>query len=216
MRPYVAIVDYGSGNLRSAEKALARAASDRRLDLEIRVTANAAEIRAAERLVLPGVGAFRAAMAALASLPGVLTALEHAVLVEKRPFLGVCVGMQMLAEHGLEFGRTAGLGWIPGVVQKLDGAARHLPVPQIGWNEVALSTGYPPLPALSGPPRDYYFVHSFHFETENGAHLLAVCDYGGPVAAVVGRDNILGVQFHPEKSQSAGLNLLGDFLQWRP
>lgn len=214
MTQSVAIVDYGSGNLRSASKALARAAAEAELDVAVVVTAKADDVARADRVVLPGVGAFGAAMAALEGMDGMIEALEHAVLISKRPFLGICVGMQLLAESGFEFGQTDGLGWIAGTVRKIDGEKLGLRVPQIGWNTV-VATSVPPLPALSRT-RDYYFVHSYHFEVEHAQHVLATADYGSPLAGVVGRDNILGVQFHPEKSQGAGIELLADFLRWRP
>ncbi len=216
MTETLAIIDYGSGNLRSAAKAFERVICDADADCRVIVTDDARAVADADRIVLPGVGAFGAAMAALAAMDGMTFALEHAVFVKKRPFLGICVGLQVLAEIGQEFGATPGLGWIAGAVRKLapQGA---LPVPHMGWTEVEiLDPDHPALASLRAAPRDLYFVHSFHFEVENSAHLLGACDYGGPVAAIVGRDNILGVQFHPEKSQAAGLAFLRDFLAWRP
>lgn len=212
----LAIIDYGSGNLRSAAKAFERVVADGALACRVMVTSDARDVADADRLVLPGVGAFGAAMTALGAMDGMVLALEHAVLVKKRPFLGICVGLQVLAETGLEFGETPGLGWIAGKVRKLEPKG-GLPVPQMGWNAVdVLDPDHPALTSLRTAPRDLYFVHSYHFEVENSAHLLGVCDYGGAVGAIVGRDNILGVQFHPEKSQAAGLAFLADFLAWRP
>lgn len=216
MGQLAAVIDYGSGNLRSVEKALARAARERALACDVVVTAEPAVAASADRIVLPGVGAFAACAGALAAMPGMIAALEHAVLVEKRPFLGVCVGMQLLAEKGLEFGETAGLGWIPGVVRRLEPPDHALRVPHTGWNTVRARAAHPVLKALDHRPQDFYFVHSYHFVAENDAHVLGVCDYGGRLVAAVGRDNMIGVQFHPEKSQAAGLALLGDFLDWRP
>jgi len=216
MSEVAAIIDYGSGNLRSVEKALQRAGAERGLDVSAVVTDSASVVAVADRIVLPGVGAFAACAEALASVPGMIAALEHAVLVEKRPFLGICVGMQLLAEKGLEFGETPGLGWIPGCVRKLEPEDASLRVPHTGWNTVRARAPHPVLSVLDHHPQDFYFVHSFHFVAENDAHVLGVADYGGRVASVVGRDNMIGVQFHPEKSQAAGLALLGDFLAWRP
>ena len=216
MSELAAIVDYGSGNLRSAQKALARAAAERGLAVDVVVTAEPTVVSEADRIILPGVGAFAACAAALAAVPGMIPALEHAVLVEKRPFLGICVGMQLLAEKGLEFGETPGLGWIPGAVRRLTPSDPSLPVPHTGWNAVHSRAPHPVLATLDHRPTDFYFVHSFHFAAENDAHVVAFADYGGRVAAAVARDNLFGVQFHPEKSQAAGLALLGDFLAWRP
>lgn len=216
MAQLAAVIDYGSGNLRSMEKALERAARERALACSVVVTAEPAVIAEADRIVLPGVGAFAACAGALAAIPGMIAALEHAVLAAGRPFLGVCVGMQLLAEKGLEFGETAGLGWIPGVVRRLAPQDAALRVPHTGWNTVQTRAPHPVLRSLDHRPQDFYFVHSYHFVAENDAHVLGVCDYDGRLVATVGRDNIIGVQFHPEKSQAAGLALLGDFLGWRP
>ncbi|GAB4528490.1 MAG: imidazole glycerol phosphate synthase subunit HisH [Amphiplicatus sp.] len=216
MTETVAVVDYGSGNLRSVEKSLQRAARESGRDARIVVTGDPEAVAGAGRIVLPGVGAFAACMNGLAAIEGMIPALEHAVLVEKRPFLGVCVGMQLLAEKGLEFGENAGLGWIPGVVRRLAPADPACRVPHVGWNTVRARVPHPVLKSLDHRPQDFYFVHSYHFACENDAHVLGVTDYGGRIAAIVGRDNLLGVQFHPEKSQAAGLALLADFLAWRP
>lgn len=212
----LAIIDYGSGNLRSAAKAFERVISEYGLDMRVDVTSDVRVVADADRLVLPGVGAFRAAMTALADIDGMIMALEHAVLVRRRPFLGICVGLQILAETGHEFGEAQGLGWIAGAVRKME-SGRGLRVPQMGWNTVRVQDpDHLALASLRGAPKDLYFVHSFHFAVENRSHLLGVCDYGGEIAAIVGRDNILGVQFHPEKSQRAGLDFIADFLAWRP
>ena len=214
----VVIVDYGSGNLRSVEKAFERVARGAGIAAAVDVTADAEAIAAADRVVLPGVGAFAACMEGLAGLDGALAALEHAVLVSARPFLGICVGMQLLARKGLEFGQTRGLGWIDGVVRPLapvasDGVA--LPVPHTGWNVVRFDAPWAPnLEQFDN--KDFYFVHSFHFDVENAANIIGLTAYGGDVVAAVHRDNILGVQFHPEKSQAAGLAFLEGFLKWRP
>ena len=216
MAEVVAVIDCGSGNLRSVEKAAARAASERGLALRIEVTDDPDFVSKADRIILPGVGAFAACMEGLSAIDGMVHALEHAALVEMRPLLGVCVGMQLMAERGFEFGETTGLGWVPGAVRLMepdDPAAR---IPHIGWNSVRIRTPHPALASLDHHPEDFYFVHSYHFAAENDAHVLGVAEHGGRFAAIVGRDNLLGVQFHPEKSQAAGLALLGDFLGWRP
>ncbi|MGE0408169.1 MAG: imidazole glycerol phosphate synthase subunit HisH [Amphiplicatus sp.] len=212
MSDAIAIIDYGSGNLRSVEKA-ARAAGGA---ARVVVTADPQIVSTADRIILPGVGAFAACMTGLAAVDGMIAALEHAVLVAKRPFLGICVGMQLLAEKGREFGETPGLGWIPGVVAPLQPADPRFRVPHTGWNAVRARAPHPVLESLGHHPRDFYFNHSFHFEAENDAHILGVAEHGPRIAAIVGRDNLLGVQFHPEKSQAAGLALLADFLKWRP
>lgn len=212
----LAIIDYGSGNLRSVAKAFERVVNEQNPRCRVVVTNAAREVAASDRIVLPGVGAFRASMEMLSAIDGMILALEHAVLVKKRPFLGICVGLQVMAETGLEFGETPGLSWIAGSVRRLQPDA-GLPVPQMGWNSVCVRDAeHPALESLRRAPRDLYFVHSFHFDVENSAHRLGVCDYGGEIAAIVGRDNLLGVQFHPEKSQHAGLGFLSDFLAWRP
>jgi len=212
------VVDYGSGNLRSAAKALERAARERGLDTPIAVSGEAEAVARAERVVLPGVGAFADCRAGLAALPGMLDALQEAVVARGRPFLGICVGMQLMAERGLEYGETPGLGWIPGQVEALRPADPALKVPHMGWNELAPTAAGAAHPLLAGLPAGThaYFVHSYHLRPADPGHLLAAVDYGGPLAAVIGRDNLAGTQFHPEKSQAAGLRLLGNFLEWRP
>ncbi len=209
----VALIDYGSGNLRSAEKALQAAA--RRSDALARViaTADPEVIAAADRLVLPGVGAFAACMDALDSRPGVVEAMDEAVRRRGAPFLGVCVGMQLLATRGLEFGERAGLGWIGGEVRRMTPDGPGLKVPHMGWNDLE-AKAHPLLePGGSSP---MYFTHSFAFHPEDEAAVIAVTDHGGRFASAVARDNIAGVQFHPEKSQAAGLELISRFLAWRP
>ena len=218
MAERVVVIDYGAGNLRSVAKALEKVANERGRELQVIVTASADTMRAADRLVLPGVGAFGQCAAALRSLPGMEEALRERVIDGGLPFLGVCVGMQLLARRGTEHGVHQGLGWIPGEVVRLDPPDPALKVPHMAWSPVRLT-----LPGLEhcavGGIEDGgqgYFVHSFRFEPADRAHLLGVCDYGGEVAAIVGRDNILGVQFHPEKSQAYGLAFLRAFLDWRP
>ncbi|MFD2235204.1 imidazole glycerol phosphate synthase subunit HisH [Phaeospirillum tilakii] len=216
MTTRVAIVDYGSGNLRSAAKAFERVVGERGLGYEVLVTAHAEQVAAADRIVLPGVGAFADCKAGLAALPGMIEALEQAVLRQGRPFLGICVGMQLMATTGHEHGAHQGLGWIAGEVVPLDVAAAGLKVPHMGWNELAPDR--PDHPLLAGLPAGAhaYFVHSYHFRCADPAHRLAHVEYGGAVTALIGRDNLAGTQFHPEKSQATGLKLIENFLTWRP
>ncbi len=212
----VVVIDYGSGNLRSAAKALERAARDRGLGIEVRVSDSAEAVAAADRIVLPGVGAFADCWRGLNALPGVVEALKAAVAVGGRPFLGICVGMQLMAARGREYGATPGLDWIPGEVVALAPDDPHLKVPHMGWNELHLRAPDHPVLRGLGDDAHAYFVHSYVFEAEDPAYVLATADYGGPIAAVVGRDNLVGTQFHPEKSQATGLRLLGNFLEWTP
>ena len=211
----VALIDYGSGNLRSAEKALMRAAAERGTGHEIAVTSDPMIASAAERIVLPGVGAFADCMAGLKALDGMIESLRLAVLERGVPFLGICVGMQLLASVGREFGDHAGLGWIPGEVVRMTPSDPKLKIPHMGWNELSFAKPHPLFEGLE-PGTHAYFVHSFVIQPEDPAHVLATTDYGGAIAAAVGRDNIAGTQFHPEKSQAAGLTILGNFLGWKP
>jgi len=212
----LAIVDYGSGNLRSAAKALERSARECGHGGAVEVTADAEAVRRAERIVLPGVGAFADCARGLAAVPGMAEALAEAVLRQGRPFLGICVGMQLLATRGLEHGSHPGLDWIAGDVVRLEPADRRLKVPHMGWNRLHLTQ--PEHPVLAGVPEGafVYFVHSFHFRAARPEDVAAETDYGGPLAAVLARGNIVGTQFHPEKSQEVGLRLLANFLRWRP
>ena len=208
----VALIDYGSGNLRSAQKALIRAADGR---ADIIVTNDPAVVAAADRIVLPGVGAFAACMAALSERQGVIEAMNHAVHDRGAPFLGICVGLQLMASRGLEFGVTPGLGWIDGDVRRIDVDDPHLKIPHMGWNNLLGVTDLPVLSGLKdGAP--VYFTHSFAIFPNHEADVAAWVDHGGRFPAAVARDNLAGVQFHPEKSQSSGLKLLSDFLEWRP
>jgi imidazole glycerol-phosphate synthase subunit HisH len=211
----VAIVDYGSGNLRSAAKAFERAAAKNEIAAEITVTSAPEAISAADRIVLPGVGAFADCRRGLAAVPGLEKALEEAVIDRARPFLGICVGMQLMAERGREFETVDGLGWIGGEVVAIEPADPTLKIPHMGWNELEPQRAHPLLVGLQARAH-VYFVHSYHLQLSDPANLLAVTDYGGPLAAVVGRNNLAGTQFHPEKSQEAGLQLIGNFLRWRP
>jgi glutamine amidotransferase len=208
----VALINYGSGNLRSAEKALVKAADGR---ARIVVTDDPESVAGADRVVLPGVGAFAACMGALQARPGLVEAMTEAVRKKGAPFLGVCVGMQLLASRGLEFGETPGLDWIEGEVRRLEPNDPHAKVPHMGWN--ALS-GVGELPVLAGlrEGRAVYFTHSFAIWPKDETDVAAWVDHGGRFPAAVARGNVAGVQFHPEKSQDAGLSLLARFLEWRP
>ena len=209
----VVLIDYGSGNLRSAQKALLRAASQAGIDSEIIVSAQADTVAAASRIVLPGVGAFGACMAGLAAVPQLLPALTHAVKTRRVPFLGICVGMQLLASSGHEFGVHGGLDWISGKVERLK--VSGLKIPHMGWNQLCFNSTHPLLAGIA-KGADVYFVHSYVFNPDVQKDVLARTDYGGPLTAMVARDNIAGTQFHPEKSQSIGLRLLANFLSWQP
>ncbi|MHA1108096.1 MAG: imidazole glycerol phosphate synthase subunit HisH [Alphaproteobacteria bacterium] len=206
----VAIVDYGSGNLHSAAKAFERMA-----DEAVLVTADPGTVAGADRIVLPGVGAFGDCWGGLNALDGMVETLEEAVIRGGRPFLGICVGMQLMATRGLEHGEYPGLGWIAGEVVQLQPADAALKVPHMGWNELVPCRPHPVLETLPSGAH-MYFVHSYQFITQDPAHLLATTDYGAPVTAMIGRDNMIGSQFHPEKSQKSGLALIEAFLRWRP
>lgn len=210
------IVDYGSGNLRSAAKAFERAVAETGLAEDVIVSSDPRAVAQADRIVLPGVGAFGDCKRGLEALTGMIETLHRAVLDAGRPFLGICVGMQLLASIGREHGNHEGLGWISGEVALLPAAADGLKIPHMGWNDLIVQA--PDHPVLAGiVPGDHaYFVHSYGFRPANPAVVLAAADYGGEVAAVIGRDNIVGTQFHPEKSQRTGLRLIGNFLRWRP
>jgi imidazole glycerol-phosphate synthase subunit HisH len=212
----VALIDYGSGNLRSAAKAMERVIREQDLKLDVVVTNDADVVRRAERVVLPGVGAFADCRAGLDAVPGMHEALDEAVIKGGKPFLGICVGMQLMAERGLEHGVHAGLGWLAAEVKPLEPTDSALKIPHMGWNDLIIdSKDHPVLAGLTGN-RHAYFVHSYHIDCRDPALVLARADYGGTFAAVVGRDNLVGTQFHPEKSQETGLTLIGDFLRWRP
>jgi imidazole glycerol-phosphate synthase subunit HisH len=203
----VVLVDYGAGNLHSVENAL------RKVGASVRVTAEPEALRAADRLVLPGVGSFRACAEGLRAVPGAIEAMHERVFVGGAPFLGICVGMQLLAT-GLEHGETPGLGWIAGTVRRIEPADPSVKVPHMGWNDVAV------LPHARGrgvvETGEAYFLHSYHFRPRHHEDIVAMADHGGGLVAAVGRANMLGVQFHPEKSQAFGLSLLARFLEWRP
>jgi len=214
----VAIVDYGSGNLHSAAKAFERAAHDCGLDQPIVVTHDPAVVASAERVVLPGVGAFADCRRGLDNLSGMVAALEEAVRRKGRPFFGICVGMQLLAERGREYQVTEGLGWIAGEVDRIAPGDPSLKIPHMGWNTLNVDRGHPLIDGLRLGPQGLhaYFVHSYQFNLADRADLVADADYGGPVTAIVARDNIVGTQFHPEKSQRLGLALIANFLRWKP
>jgi glutamine amidotransferase len=212
----VALIDYGSGNLASAAKALARAAST--VDggkPDIITTADPQVVADAERIVLPGVGAFADCMKGLSAVPGMVEALREKVLKEGAPFLGICVGMQLMATVGVEFGRHAGLGWIAGEVVKITPSDPNLKIPHMGWNELKIEQSHALLDGIA-PGSHAYFVHSFQLKPVLPDDLIATTDYGGPLTAMVGNENIAGTQFHPEKSQATGIKLLENFLKWRP
>jgi len=209
----VALIDYGSGNLASAAKALARAATG--TGLEIVTTADPEAVRGAERIVLPGVGAFADCMRGLSSVPGMVAVLREKVLKQGAPFLGICVGMQLLATVGREFGDHAGLGWIAGEVVKIKPKDPALKIPHMGWNDLKILRRHALLDGIANGA-NVYFVHSFELKPALAEDLIATTDYGGPLTAMVGDGNIAGTQFHPEKSQATGIKLLENFLRWKP
>ncbi len=211
--PSIVLIDYGSGNLRSAEKALQRAAGERAG--EVVTTDDPALVARAERIVLPGVGAFRACMEALSSRGGLVEAIIEAVQGRGAPFLGICVGMQLLATRGLEFEATPGLDWLSGEVRRLEAPDNTVRIPHMGWNTLAIPASSALFAGLAAGPH-MYFTHSFALYPDDAGDVLAWCDHGGPFAAAVARENLVGVQFHPEKSQAAGLAFLANFLAWRP
>jgi glutamine amidotransferase len=214
----VAIVDYGSGNLRSAEKAFERAAFERGVRAEILVTQDPEDVRRADRIVLPGVGAFKNCRDGLDAIVGLPEALQEKVIEKGSPFLGICVGMQLLATSGMEFGETPGLGWIEGTVRRIEPRDAALKIPHMGWNAITPSRDHPLLAGMTYRENaaHAYFIHSFELAPNDPSDILATTDYGGALVAAVARDNVAGTQFHPEKSQALGINLLANFLEWRP
>jgi imidazole glycerol-phosphate synthase subunit HisH len=215
---HVAIIDYGSGNLHSAAKAFERAAREEASPLAVKVTSRPEEVRDAERIVLPGVGAFADCRNGLARIPGMIAALEETVRMRGKPFLGICVGLQLMAERGLEHGVTPGLGWIKGEVRAIAPSDASLKIPHMGWNTLALRRKHALLEGIPTGERglNAYFVHSYHLVPERPDALVASTDYGGPITAFVARDNLAGSQFHPEKSQKLGLAVIANFLKWKP
>ncbi len=208
------LVDYDSGNLHSAEKAFQRMARETDAG-EVIVTSHPEVVARADRIVLPGDGAFPACREALNRFTGLFEAIDEAVMARARPFMGICVGMQMLATKGHEYHDTDGFGWIGGEVVKIAPADRALKVPHMGWNDLVIDRRHPILDGIE-TGQHAYFVHSYHFRVSDPTDRLAHCDYGGDITAIVGRDNIVGTQFHPEKSQSTGLRLIANFLNWKP
>jgi imidazole glycerol-phosphate synthase subunit HisH len=215
MSERLVLIDYGSGNLRSAAKALTRAAQSLSHEVQVVISNQAEEVAKADRIVLPGVGAFGACAAALRALPEVWSSLEHRVVAQGIPFLGICVGMQLMAEQGHEHGSHDGLGWIGGDVVRLTPHDPSFKVPHMGWNTLGNLRPHPVVQSLD-TNASAYFVHSYHFIAKNPAHILAQTDYDMPIAAILGKDNMLGTQFHPEKSQAVGLAFLQAFLEWHP
>ena len=214
----VAIVDYGSGNLHSAAKAFERAARESGHDQPILVTREPDAIRRADRIVLPGVGAFADCRRGLDNVPGMIAALKETVRDKGRPFLGICVGMQLMAERGREYQVTEGLGWVRGEVDKIAPTDRKLKIPHMGWNTLNVLNPHPLLEGIPlGPDGLHaYFVHSYHLNAADRSDLVAQTDYGGPVTAIVSHGSAVGTQFHPEKSQRLGLALIANFLKWKP
>jgi imidazole glycerol-phosphate synthase subunit HisH len=214
----VAIIDYGSGNLHSAHKAFERAAREAGLAAEVFLTDKADAVARADRVVLPGVGAFADCRAGLDAVPGMVEALQQSIIERGRPFLGICVGQQLMASRGLEKTVTAGLGWIEGDCVEITPADPSIKIPQIGWNTLDVLRPHPLLDGIPTGPDGWhaYFVHSYHVVPKDPAHLVATTEYGGRVTAIIGRDNMAGTQFHPEKSQKLGLALISNFLRWKP
>jgi imidazole glycerol-phosphate synthase subunit HisH len=214
----VAIVDYGSGNLHSAHKAFERAARQAGISAAIRVTRDPDEVFRADRIVLPGVGAFADCRSGLEAVPGMVAAMTGAAREKARPFLGICVGMQLLASRGFEHQITPGLGWIGGDVEAIDALGGRLRIPHMGWNALDARATHP---LLAGVPTGEeglhaYFVHSYAFKPVRDDCIVAITDYGGPITALIAQGNIAGTQFHPEKSQALGLSLIANFLKWKP
>jgi glutamine amidotransferase len=215
---HVAIIDYGSGNLHSAAKAFERAAREQGSSLAVKVTAEPQDVLDADRIVLPGVGAFADCRQGLVRIPGMIETLEEAVHGAGKPFLGICVGLQLMAERGLEHGMTPGLGWIEGEVRAIAPRDAALKIPHMGWNTLRLARGHALFDGITTGEEglNAYFVHSYHLVPSDPGTLIATTDYGGEVTAVVARDNMAGSQFHPEKSQRLGLALIANFLKWKP
>jgi glutamine amidotransferase len=214
----VVIIDYGSGNLHSAAKAFERASTESGTNRDIKVSADPEDLRRASHIVLPGVGAFGDCKTGLAAIEGMMEALNESVRRDGRPFLGICVGMQLMADRGLEHGLTEGFGWVGGEVRAIEPSDPDLKIPHMGWNTLAGHVSHPLLEGIDvgDQGQHAYFVHSYHLAADNDADVVAHTDYGGQVTAMVGRDNMVGTQFHPEKSQKLGLRLIANFLKWTP
>ena len=211
----IVLIDYGSGNLQSAAKAFERAVAETGMTSPVEVTGDAAALSKASHVVLPGVGAFGDCRAGLDALPGMAEALENEVRVKGKPFLGICVGMQLMAQRGLEHGTHDGLGWILGEVHALEPNDKTLKIPHMGWNQLDITQPHPVLDGIRSGAH-FYFVHGYGMVCAEKEHILATTDYGGPVTAMVAHDNLVGTQFHPEKSQQVGLALIANFLRWQP
>lgn len=218
MSQLITIIDYGSGNLRSAEKAFERAAAEAGVDADIRVTADVALVKKADRIMLPGVGAFADCREGLFAIHGMHETLTDKVITKATPFLGVCVGMQLMAQSGFEKGQHDGMGWIDGDVVRIEPGDENLKIPHMGWNTIELDQPHALFEGIETGPKGLhaYFVHSYHMALRNPAQRVATTNYGGTVTAAVARDNMLGTQFHPEKSQTLGLKLIANFLRWKP
>lgn len=214
----VAIIDYGSGNLRSAMKAFQRAAGDAGIVAEVELVSDPERVRTADRIVLPGVGAYADCRAGLDAVPGLFEAINEVAIAKGRPFFGICVGMQLMSSRGLEKTVSEGFGWIKGDVKEMTPSDPSLKIPQIGWNTIHVKHSHPLFDGIATGPNGYhaYFVHSYFLDAENKDEITATTDYGGEVTAAVGRDNLFGTQFHPEKSQTLGLLLIANFLKWKP
>lgn len=214
----IAIIDYGSGNLHSAAKAFERAAQDFEIAAQVQVTSRPGDVLNADRVVLPGVGAFADCKRGLDAVEGMSEALERAVRRSGRPFLGICVGMQLMAQRGLEFETTEGLGWISGDVVRIEPSRADCKIPHMGWNSLMVERQHILLDGIKTGEKGLhaYFVHSYHLAASNRSDVIAKTDHGGPVTAMVGRENLAGTQFHPEKSQALGLRLIANFLRWSP
>jgi glutamine amidotransferase len=212
------IIDYGSGNLHSARKAFERAAGEAKLQTQILVSARPEDVASADRIVLPGVGAFKDCRNGLVAVPGLVEAMREQVISKGRPFLGICVGMQLMATRGLEHEVTPGLGWVAGDVKAIAPSDPNLKIPHMGWNTLNALAQHPVLDGIAtgNDGLHAYFVHSYHMECTLPEDLVATADYGGPVTAMVGYENMVGTQFHPEKSQALGLALIANFLRWKP
>ena len=218
MAQTVVIVDYESGYLHSAHKAVERAARDHGIAAEVLVSRDPGDVRRADRVILPGVGAFADCKSGLTAVPGMIEAINEFAMDQAKPFLGICVGMQLMARRGLEFGETPGLGWFPGDVAAIETGDAALKVPHMGWNTLDQHRPYPLLEGIATGPDGLhaYFVHSYHVVLEEPDACIATCRHGRALTAMIGRDNLAGTQFHPEKSQTLGLRLLGNFLAWKP
>ncbi len=210
----IALVDYGSGNLRSAAKSFERAADEAGLSATINVTADPVAVLASDRVVLPGVGAFGDCRAGIRAIPGMWDALQDVVIDQKRPFLGICVGMQLMADQGLEHGVHAGFGWIPGEVVPIETGNPDLKIPHMGWNTIEVLRDHPVFAGITAGSHAY-FVHSYHFHVSEPQHRISLCHYGTEITSAVAKDNMVGTQFHPEKSQHTGLTLIRNFLEWQ-